>query len=61
MELTLDGRKTAAKGATVGEILQNLGLNPEEVLLKVNGKLSANGAKVSAKDVVRIMRVIFGG
>lgn len=61
MELTLDGRKTAAKGATVGELITNLGLNSEEVLVKVNGKLSANGAKVSAEDKVKIMRVIFGG
>ena len=61
MELALDGRKTKAKGATVGELIASLGLNGEEVLAKVNGKLSANGAKVSSKDTVKIMRVIFGG
>lgn len=61
MELTLDGRKAKAKGATAGELVAGLGLNGEEVLVKVNGKLVANGAKVSAKDEVKIMRVIFGG
>jgi len=61
MELTVDGRKAKAKGATVGDLVASLGLNGEEVLVKVNGKLAANGTEVSAKDTVKIMRVIFGG
>ena len=61
MELTVDGRKAKANGATAGELLASLGLNGEEVLVKVNGKLAANGTEVSSKDTVKIMRVIFGG
>ena len=61
MELTLDGRIAKAGGSTVGELVASLGLNSEEVLVKVNGKLATDGAKVSPKDVVKIMRVIFGG
>ena len=62
MEITVDGRKTKANCAsTVGGLLAELGLNGEEVLVKVNGKLAPNGMEISTKDEVKVMRVIFGG
>ncbi len=63
MELTLDGRKMTLKKmpATVAELITALGANQEEVLVKVNGRLAPNGAKISPKDKVKVMRVIFGG
>lgn len=62
MEVLVDGRKVDAKDArTVAALLKLLSLNSEEVLVKVNGKLVPDSAKVSKKDVVKIMRVIFGG
>lgn len=61
MELLVDGRKVKAEGQTVAELLKFLGLNPEEVLVKVNGKLAPNGAKIADGDEVKVMRVIFGG
>jgi sulfur carrier protein ThiS len=62
MKITLDGRKTTVKNASsVGGLVQQLKLNNEEVLVKVNGKLAADGAKISPKDEVKVMRVIFGG
>ena len=62
MEITVDGKKTNAKAATtVAGLLSSLGLNPEETLVKVNGRLAPNSAKISPKDEVKVMRVIFGG
>lgn len=62
MEITLDGRKTKVKTAkTVGELVSTLKLNGEEILVKVNGKLASDGTAVSARDEVKVMRVIFGG
>jgi sulfur carrier protein ThiS len=62
MKITLDGRKTTVKNASsVGGLVQQLKLNNEEVLVKVNGKLAADGAEISPKDEVKVMRVIFGG
>ncbi|MCX6769343.1 MAG: MoaD/ThiS family protein [Candidatus Micrarchaeota archaeon] len=62
MKITVDGRKTSVKGArTVGEILSALKLSPEETLVKVDGKLAPEDTKVSGKDEVKVIRVIFGG
>ena len=62
MEIIVDGRKSAVKKAsTVGELIAQLGASSEEVLVKVNGKLAPNGAKISSKDEVKVMKVIFGG
>jgi len=63
MKLTLDGKpaKIASLPSTVAELLAALKVNPEEALVKVNGKLAPNSARISAKDEVKVMRVIFGG
>lgn len=62
MKVTVDGRGREVKGAaTVGGLIAALKLNNEEVLVKVNGKLAPNGMKLSQKDEVKVMRVIFGG
>jgi len=62
MRVTLDG-KTAkvASAATVSELLALLGLSGEETLVKVNGTLAPNSARLSQKDEVKVLRVIFGG
>lgn len=62
MEITLDGRRVKAKNAaTVAQLVSSLKLNREEVLVKLNGKLAADGQKISRGDEVKVMRVIFGG
>ncbi len=65
MKLTLDGKPAkipaGKKAATVAELLAALGVNAEEALVKVNGKLAPNNAKILPKDDVKVMRVIFGG
>ena len=62
MEITVDGRKVRIRSAsTVADLLGALKLNPEETLVKVNGKLAPGGKRISPKDSVRVMRVIFGG
>lgn len=65
MKLTLDGKvaniPAGKKVGTVAELLAALGVNVEEALVKVNGKLAPNSAEISPKDEVKVMRVIFGG
>jgi sulfur carrier protein ThiS len=62
MKVTLDGRAAKiAKASTVAELIASLGLSGEETLVKVNGKLSPNRARLSPKDEVKVLRVIFGG
>lgn len=62
MKVTLDGKKVAAgKAASVGELLAGLKVSTEEALVKVNGKLSPESTVLSAKDEVKVIRVIFGG
>ncbi len=62
MEILLDGKRMkTGNAATVSELVASLGLNCEEVLVKVNGKLAPDAAKISRGDEVKVMRVIFGG
>ena len=64
MEILVDGKKTQIKTVkikTVKELISALGVNSEEVLVKVNGKLTSDGGKISQKDEVKVMRIIFGG
>lgn len=62
MRVTLDGKDAkVASAATVAELLALLGLSGEETLVKVNGNLSPNSARLSQKDEVKVLRVIFGG
>ncbi|MCX8198059.1 MAG: MoaD/ThiS family protein [Candidatus Micrarchaeota archaeon] len=63
MRLSVDGKsiKNPPKAKTVAELISALGLSEEEVLVKINGKLSPNSASISGEDEVKVMRVIFGG
>lgn len=63
MDVTLDGKKIKVrqKPATVAELLSMLNVNAEEALVKVNGNLAPNSAKITGKDEVKVMKVIFGG
>lgn len=46
---------------TVGELLQDLGINPVEVLVSLNGMLVVEDARVEDGDEVRIYRITHGG
>ncbi|VVB98412.1 ThiS family protein [uncultured archaeon] len=63
MIVTLDGEKTRAAfdGGPISELVRLLGLQREEVLVKVNGKLAPEDAKIGAKDKIEIIKVVFGG
>ena len=62
MEIILDGRKKKVKAVkTVEGLVSALKMNDEEILVKVNGKLASDGTNISSNDVVKVMRVIFGG
>ena len=64
MGILVDGRKAGVKvkgAASVGELLSLLSLSREETLVKVNGKLAPDTAKIKSTDEVKVLRVIFGG
>jgi len=46
---------------TVGALLQDLGINPLEVLVSRNGTLVSEDALVENADEIRIIRIAHGG
>ena len=46
---------------TAGELLEELGINPVEVLVSRNGTLVVEDAIVEDEDEVRIFRITHGG
>ena len=62
MELIFDNRKMDMEyQGTVEELLKDLKVMREEVVIKVNGKLTPETANVGAGDRVEIIKVVFGG
>ncbi len=63
MDVVVDGRKAKVKGSpkTAAELLRSLSIPREEALVRINGKLASDSARISPKDDVRVLRVIFGG
>lgn len=56
MEIIVDGRKRKAKAVKgVDALISALGMNNCEALVKVNGKLSCDGAAISPKDIVEVI------
>ncbi len=48
-------------GITVGEIFENLSINPEEHLAVLNGQLKTEDEKLSSGDELEIVKVVSGG
>jgi thiamine biosynthesis protein ThiS len=46
---------------TVKELLERINVNPETVMVSVNGKLVAADAKVEDTDKVEVLQVVSGG
>ena len=62
MELVLDNRKKQMEfSGTLGELLRELKVMREEVVVKVNGRLAPETAKVMPDDKVEVIKVVFGG
>ncbi len=62
MELIFDNRKKEMEfQGRVQELLDDLKVMREEVVIKVNGKLSPETIEVGPEDKVEIIKVVFGG
>lgn len=63
MRIILDGKPTSVKGSpkSGAELLRNLGISPQEALLKIEGKVRPEGAAIGRASKIEIIRVVFGG
>lgn len=62
MELVFDNRRKEMEfDGTLQELLRDLKVMREEVVIKVNGKLTPETERVGPGDRVEIIKVVFGG
>ena len=62
MRLLLDNQlKEVQFEGNITALLKELKVMREEVVIKINGKLAPETAKVTNKDSVEIIKVVFGG
>jgi len=62
MKLIIDNEKTELDfSGTLDALLRELKLMREEVVVKVNGKLAPETARVGPGDEVNVIKVVFGG
>lgn len=62
MELVFDNEESEIDfSGTVEELLRQLKVMREEVVIKVNGKITPETESVGAEDKVEIIKVVFGG
>jgi thiamine biosynthesis protein ThiS len=62
MELIFDNQeKEIDFSGTVDELLKELKVMREEVVIKVNGKITPETESVGKNDKVEIIKVVFGG
>jgi sulfur carrier protein len=48
-------------GATVEDVLRDLGVNPVEVVVSKNGKVVSELELIGQDDEIRIIRIVHGG
>jgi sulfur carrier protein ThiS len=62
MKLLLENQqKDIQFEGNITTLLRDLQVSREEVVVKINGKLAPETAKVTNKDSVEIIKVVFGG
>ncbi|MGV8084947.1 MAG: MoaD/ThiS family protein [Candidatus Bilamarchaeum sp.] len=62
MKLLLENQqKDIQFEGNITTLLRDLQVSREEVVIKINGKLAPETAKVTNKDSVEIIKVVFGG
>ncbi len=62
MELVFDNQEREVDfSGTVDELLKELKVMREEVVIKVNGKITPETESVGENDKVEIIKVVFGG
>jgi sulfur carrier protein len=54
-------REIAEDGATIVNILKNLGINPEEVIVAKNGRIVSEDETAKGSDELKIVRFVHGG
>lgn len=60
IEKTKEFKELEFRG-TIAKLLKELNINPEEVIVSVNGSLATLDSEVENKDEVRVLSVISGG
>ncbi len=62
MEITFRNKKYEVKGGmTAREALRKIGVDPESVLIVVNGKLATDDVLLREGDKVKLVAVVSGG
>jgi sulfur carrier protein ThiS len=62
VKLFVDGRKRGVSHrGDISSLLKKLGVRREEVVVKLNGRLAPETARVRADDRVEVIKVVFGG
>ncbi len=64
MKIILDDGTTKElqiKKAVIEDILSNMGINPVEVIVAKNGKITSECDLVQSSDQLKIIRIIHGG
>ena len=62
MELIFDNSKRSMEfDGTISKLLSELKVMREEVVVKINGKLTPETTKIKTNDKVEIIKVVFGG
>jgi sulfur carrier protein len=58
-----DGRRQELRilGATVEDVLRDLGVNPVEVIVSKNGKVVSELEPIGQDDEMKIIRIVHGG
>ena len=54
-------KTVTASAKTVAELLQKIGMNPETVIVSVNGNIVPEQTKLKKSDKVDVLRVVSGG
>ncbi|MDM7934960.1 MAG: MoaD/ThiS family protein [Methanothrix sp.] len=54
-------REIDVKSARIEEILDELGINPVEVIVAKNGRIVPEDETASGDDMLKIVRVVHGG
>ena len=54
-------REVAGKAACIEEILNDLGINPVEVIVAVNGRIVSEEETAGESDELKIVRFVHGG
>ncbi len=62
MIITIGTKKIRSNfNGKISELIKKLAFSREEVLVRVNGKLVPEDAKINSKDNIEIIKVVFGG